>query len=152
MRLDQTDALHFQWPPVKHQTLPTAWTDARGRIQPETFLQRCETAKGARRDVSDGLPNALGCPQPAILSTSFCPKIIGWRRVPCRRVDSVGHISNGYFIDRPAWEERLEKMSADFPMQTAHAIHRAASPNGQIGHVETLRGIVRIQPAMASKS
>ena len=42
-------------------------------------------------------------------------------------------------------------MPADFSMQAAHAIHRPAAPDRQIGHVETLRRIVRILAAQGQQ-
>src|ERR1039457_2654518 len=43
-------------------------------------------------------------------------------------------------------------MPADFTMQTAHAIHRAAATDGQIGHVETFRRVVRILAAQGQQT
>ena len=40
-----------------------------------------------------------------------------------------------------------EKMSAHLPVQATHAIHRAASADRQIRHVEILRGVVRVLAA-----
>ena len=40
-------------------------------------------------------------------------------------------------------------MLADFPMQATHPIDRTTAPDCQIGHVESLRGVVRI---LAAKS
>ena len=42
-------------------------------------------------------------------------------------------------------------MPADFPMQATHAIHRPAPPDCQIGHVETLRRVVRILAAQGQQ-
>ena len=42
-------------------------------------------------------------------------------------------------------------MPADFPVQATHAIHRPASPDRQIGHVETLRRVVWILPAQGQQ-
>ena len=42
-------------------------------------------------------------------------------------------------------------MPADLPMQAAHAIHRPAAADGQIGHVETLRRVVRILAAQGQQ-
>jgi len=42
-------------------------------------------------------------------------------------------------------------MLADFPMQAAHAIHRPAAPDCQIGHVKALRRVVRILAAQSQQ-
>ena len=42
-------------------------------------------------------------------------------------------------------------MPADFPMQATHAIHRPAAADRQIGHVETLRRVVRILAAQGEQ-
>ena len=75
-------------------------------------------------------------PQPAAFSTGFRPEIVGCRRVPGRHVHSVGHVSDGHFVLWPVGKKRLKEVSADFPMQATHAIHRPAPPDCQIGHVE----------------
>src|ERR1039458_3146835 len=42
-------------------------------------------------------------------------------------------------------------MPANLPMQATHAIHRSAAADGQIGHVETLRRVVRILAAQSQQ-
>src|ERR1017187_1040931 len=42
-------------------------------------------------------------------------------------------------------------MPANLPMQATHAIHRPAAADGQIGHVETLRRVVRILAAQSQQ-
>ena len=59
-------------------------------------------------------------------------------------MDSVGHVSDGDFVLRPVRKERLEEMSADFPMQATHAIDRPATADREIRHVETLGRVVRV--------
>ena len=90
-------------------------------------------------------------PQPAVLSTGFRPKIIGRGRVPARHVDSVGHVSDGHFVRGPVRKERLKEMPADFPVQATHAIDRPAPADRQIGHVETLRRVVRVLAAQGQQ-
>ena len=48
-------------------------------------------------------------------------------------------------------KERLKKMPADLPMQATHAIDRPAAPDRQIGHVETLRRVVRVLAAQGQQ-
>src|SRR5664279_313867 len=65
---------------------------------------------------------------------------------------TVGDVANRNFILRPVREERGEQLSADFAMQTTHAIHRATPANGQIGHVESFRSVVGIPTSKAQQS
>ncbi len=44
-------------------------------------------------------------------------------------------------------KKRFEKPTADFPVQPAYSVHRSASPDGKISHVETLRRVIRILAA-----
>ena len=60
---------------------------------------------------------------------------------------TVGYVSDRHFIHRPARKEPLKEVPADFPMQAADAIHRAAAADCQIGHVETLRQVARVPTA-----
>ena len=62
-------------------------------------------------------------------------------------MNPVGHVTDGYFARRPAREERLKEAAADAAVQTAHGIHRSASPDRQIGHVEGLCRVVRVLSA-----
>ena len=107
-------------------------------------------AKFPERGVGDA-PNVLlqvfRRPQPTLLSTGSGPKIVGRSRVPGWHMDSVGHVSDGHFVLGPVRKERLKEVPADFPMQATYAIHRPAPPDCQIGHVETLRRVVRILAA-----
>src|SRR5713226_7051795 len=48
---------------------------------------------------------------------------------------------------RPTREERLEDAPAHLAMQAAHAVDRAAAPDGEIRHVEWFIRVVRILPA-----
>ena len=62
-------------------------------------------------------------------------------------MDSVGDVSDGDFVFRPAREQRLKKAPADLAVQTAYTIHRPAPANRQIGHVEWLRRVGRVLAA-----
>ena len=66
-------------------------------------------------------------------------------------MNSVGDVSDGHFVRRPLWEEGFKEMPADFPMQATHAIHGPASPDREIGHVETLRQVVWILAAQGQQ-
>ena len=90
-------------------------------------------------------------PQPAILSTGLHPKIIGRLRVPTRHVDSVGHVSDRYFVLRPVRKERLEDVPAHLPVQATHAVDGPAPADCQIGHVETLRRVVWVLAAQGQQ-
>src|ERR1019366_7627025 len=79
------------------------------------------------------------------------PEIVGCRRVPCRHMNSIRYMTNGHFVRWPVFEEWFKKMSADFSMQATHTIHRPTPTDGQIGHVETLRRIVRILSAQSQQ-
>ena len=98
-------------------------------------------------DAANVLLQGFRRPQPAVLSTGFRPKIVGRGRVPGRHVDSVGHVSDRDFVLRPARKERPKEVPAHLPVQAAHAIHRPAPADGQIGHVESLRRVVRVLAA-----
>ena len=90
-------------------------------------------------------------PQPAVLATGFRPKRIGRGRVPGWHVDSVRHMSDRHLLLRPVRKERLEEMPANFSMQATHAIYRPAAVDRQIGHIETLRRVVRILAAQGQQ-
>ena len=90
-------------------------------------------------------------PSQRSFATGLRPKIVGRRRVPGRHVDSVGHMSDGHFVLRPARKERLEEVPAHLPVQATHAIDRPAPADCQIGHVETLRRVVRILAAQGQQ-
>ena len=64
---------------------------------------------------------------------------------------SVGDVSDGHFVLWPVGKERLKEVSANFSMQATHAIHGSASTNGEIGHVETLRRVIRILAAQGQQ-
>ena len=81
---------------------------------------------------------------PAILATGTGPQFVGLGRVPGRRVDAVGHISDGNFVRRPMREKRFEEVPADLAMQLADAVDRAAAADGQVGHVKAFRRVVRV--------
>src|SRR5271166_2100132 len=68
-------------------------------------------------------------PQPAVFSADLRPKIVGCRRVPARHVNSVGHVSDGYFVRWPVGKKRFKELPADFSMQAANAIHRSTPPD-----------------------
>ena len=91
----------------------------------------------------------LRCPQPTLLTTGCRPQIVGRSRVPGRHMDSVGHVADGDFFLGPARKQRPKEVPADFPMQATHPIDRSAAPDCQVGHVESLRRVVRI---LAAKS
>ena len=102
-------------------------------------------------DAANILLQVFRRPQPAVFSTGLRPKIVGGRRVPGRHVNSVGHMADGHFVLRPVRKKRLKEMPADFPMQAAHAIHRPAAADRQIGHVETFGRVVRILAAQGQQ-
>ena len=102
-------------------------------------------------DAANVLLQGFRRPQPAVLSTGFRPKIVGRGRVPGRHVDSVGHVSDGHFVLRPVRKERLKEVPADLPVQATHAIDRPAPADRQIGHVETLRRVVRVLAAQGQQ-
>ncbi len=58
----------------------------------------------------------------------------------------VGHVPDWHLLGRPPGEDRLEEVAAHLPVQAAHAVHRAAPADGEIRHVEGLRGVVRPLP------
>ena len=64
---------------------------------------------------------------------------VGFRRVPTRHVDSVGHVSDRHIVRWPAWEKRLKEAPTDFPMQATHAVNCSAASDCQIGHGSTER-------------
>ena len=66
-------------------------------------------------------------------------------------MDAVGHVPDRHFVLWPVRKERLKEMPADFPMQAAYAIHRAAAANRQIGHVERFRRVVRVLAAQGQQ-
>ena len=102
-------------------------------------------------DVANVLLQGFLCRQPAVFSTSIRPQIIGRGRVPGRHVDSVGHVSDRYFILRPVGKERLEDVPAHLPVQATHAVDRPAPADGQIGHVETLGRVVWVLAAQGQQ-
>ena len=102
-------------------------------------------------NLANVLFQAFRRPQPAFLSTGFCPKIIGRGRVPGGHVDSVGHVSDRDFVLRPARKQRQKEAPADLPVQAAYAIHRAAPADGQIRHVERLRRVGRVLAAQGQQ-
>ena len=102
-------------------------------------------------DAANVLLQGFRRPQPAILSTGFRPKIVGRGRVPGRHVDSVGHVSDRHFVLRPVRKERLKEVPAHLPVQATHAIDRPAPADRQIGHVETLRRVVRVLAAQGQQ-
>ena len=127
-----------------------------GQALASVFNQRlaggdAKLPKAGVGDAANVLLQGFRRPQPAVFSTGLRPKIVGCRRVPGRHVNSVGHVSDGHFVRRPVRKERLKEVPADFPMQAAHAIHRPAAADGQIGHVETLRRVVRILAAQGQQ-
>ena len=60
-------------------------------------------------------------------------------------------MADGHFVRWPVGKKRLKKMPADFPVQATHAIYRPAAVDGQIGHVKTLRRVVRILAAQGQQ-
>jgi hypothetical protein len=61
-------------------------------------------------------------------------------------MNAVRHVSDGDVARRPARKEGLKEAPAYLPMQPAHAIHSAATADGQISHDERLRRVVRVLP------
>ena len=113
--------------------------------------RRSKFPKAGVGDAADVVLQVFHRPQPAVFSAGFRPKLVRRRRVPARHVDAVGDVSDRHFVRRPARKERLEEMAADFAMQTADAIDRAAAADGQIGHVESLRRVVRVLAAQGQQ-
>src|ERR1017187_10463582 len=66
-------------------------------------------------------------------------------------MDSVGHVSDRNFVLRPVREERRKEMAADFLMQATDAIHCPAPAYGEICHVETLQGVIRVLAAQGQQ-
>ena len=97
------------------------------------------------------LLQVLRRPQPAVLSTCLHPEIIGRLRVPARHVDSIGHVSDRYFVLWPVRKERLEDVPAHLPVQATHAVDRPAPADRQIGHVETFRRVVWVLAAQGQQ-
>jgi len=60
-------------------------------------------------------------------------------------------VPNGYFIDWPAREERLEQAPAHFAVQTAYPVDGAAAPDRQVRHVERFRRVVRVLAAQGQQ-
>ena len=102
-------------------------------------------------EAANVLLQVFGRVQPAAFSAGFRPEIVGCCRVPSRHMHSVGHVPDGHFVLWPVGEKRLKEVSADFPMQATHTIYRPAPPDCQIGHVESLRRVVRVLAAQGQQ-
>ena len=87
-------------------------------------------------------------PKPPTLAADLGPKSVGRRRIPCRHVNPIGHVTDRNFLFRPAGEERGEDVSAHLAMQPADAVDRPASAHRQVGHVE---GLFRVRGVPASQ-
>jgi hypothetical protein len=112
-------------------------------------VRNCQSlASETRRMSCSRFPSS---PASGLCHRPFRPEIVGCRRVPGRHVDSVGHMSDRHFVLRPVREKRLKEVPADFPVQATHAIHRPAPADCQIGHVETLRRVVRVLAAQGQQ-
>src|ERR1700678_3354441 len=98
-------------------------------------------------DPANVLLQGLRRSPPPIFSTGFCPKVIGRTRVPGRHVNTVSHVSDGNFVLWPSLKKRLKEAPAHLPMQATYAIHRSASADCQVSHVETFRRVIRILSA-----
>ena len=62
-------------------------------------------------------------------------------------MDPVGHMANGHLVLGPAGKQGLEDVPADFAVQLADAVDRAAAPDGEVRHVEGFLVVVGILPS-----
>ena len=69
----------------------------------------------------------------------------------CRRVHAVRHGTDRDLGKRPTIEERRESAPADFTVELAYRIDRAASADRKIGHVERLTSVLGIVAAQRQK-
>src|SRR4030095_8895247 len=52
-------------------------------------------------NMANAFLQSFGLSQPAVMPTSFFPKIIRLRRLPTWHMNSVGHVSNRHLMPRP---------------------------------------------------
>ena len=96
---------------------PAAATAVRERIRRATCasaVRNCqssasETQSDVASRVSASVPSQRSLPQ------ASRPELVGFRRVPGRHVDAVGHVSDRYFGLRPAWKQRLQRCAGSPP-------------------------------------
>src|SRR5512133_2644540 len=73
-------------------------------------------------DIAYILVNGPAHSQPPVLTTGFCPDIVGFFGIPCWHMHTISYISDGHFINRPFWEKLSEQMTADLSVQTAYPV------------------------------
>ena len=59
----------------------------------------------------------------------------------------IGNVSDGHLTFRPVWKQWLKDASAHLAVQPADPVDLPASPQGEIGHIETFAGIIRVMTA-----
>ena len=90
-------------------------------------------------------------PPPPILRTGPSPQVIRLCRVPSRHMNSIGNMSHRHFVFRPPREEWPKDAPAHLPVQSAHAVDRAAPSYSQVGHIEGFRRVMRVLAAKAQQ-
>ena len=109
-RLDRTDASLRQPFRATRLRQPVALIIVRGRIRRETCWRQCEIARAWRRRHGEcSAPWFLIVPSQRFFPQASVQRSSASAESQRRHVDSVGHMSNGHFVLRPARKERLEK-------------------------------------------
>ena len=136
------------------------WRAGGGKVTGQAFTRvinkrlaggHAKLPKFGIRDAANFLCQVFHCPKPAFFAAHLGPKIVRRGGIPAWDVDSVGDVSDGHILLRPSRKERPKELPADFPMQAADAVDGPAAAQGQVSHVEILRGVVRILPAQGQQ-
>src|SRR5208283_187848 len=94
--------------------------------------------------ITDFLLQDFHASLPATLSATPGPEFISFFRVPGGHVYAVGDISDWNVDLWPTRKERLKDAPAHLAVQPAHSVDDAATPHGEIGHIEIFRVIIRV--------
>ena len=135
-------------PPARRPRRPAAGPAARARSRRAPARRRCASCQSPASDTRrmscssvSVVPSQRSFPHASVQSSSASAESqLGmWTPlVTC----PTGHFGLG-----PAREERLEEAPAHLAVQAADAVDRAAAADGQVGHVERLRRVVRVPAA-----